>query len=326
MTRIFIDGLESGGLDQFTTQSGCTVVSTSGLSMDGDYCLEATGASDYVLKTVTETDDIYAAFLYRPTTVGSVCPISFWSGSTLIASLRSSTAGAISINVGSSALASSSFAWTAGTTYLVEVYYLIADSGGRFTVKIKGITLIDYTGDTLYSTYTTLSGVRFGYAAVSTATQGNAYFDNIILDDAAWIGSTKIQGIALSGAGTTAQWTPSAGANYVCVDEVPASDADYVYTNTNDHLDTYAVADLSGTIGTIKAVQVQARVVKEGSATPQNIKMVLKSGSTTDLSADIAVPTTAATVAAIWEADPDTSAAWITAGVNASEIGIKSAA
>jgi len=67
-------------------------------------------------------------------------------------------------------------------------------------------------------------------------------------------------------------------------------------------------------------------VVKEGSATPQNVKLAVRSGGTDYAGADKAVPTTAATVASIWETDPATSAAWSESNVNAVEIGVKTAA
>jgi len=51
--------------------------------------------------------------------------------------------------------------------------------------------------------------------------------DNLIVDNAGWIGQTRIQGLAVSGAGTTTQFDPSTGSNYECVNEVPYSDTDY---------------------------------------------------------------------------------------------------
>jgi len=324
MARIFLDGFESGGLDQFTSSSGAAVVSSSGLSMDGNYCLDLTGQLDTGQISISATGEIYTAFLYRATNNNSNL-IAFFSGGSCVGFLHRGSSGVLSAYRSSTVLVSSAFAMSLATTYFVEVYFKLHDSSGRFVVKVNGIIVIDFTGDTNPS-LTTFNSLIFGNAATGAASYGFAYYDNIILDTTNWIGKTYIQGLAVTGAGTTTQLTPSTGSNYACVDEIPASDTDYVYSNTVDQLDTYAAGNLTGTIGTIKAVQVQSRVVKEGTATPQNIKLAVRSGATDYVSADKVVPTTAATVAGIWETDPATSAAWSEANVNAVEIGVKTAA
>lgn len=330
MARIFTAGFEggTGDITKFSGIDGANVISSSGLDMDGSYCLACDGGSDFARISITADDEMYFAFLYRCSTIGGSgnALIGFYSDATLLGRLV--TAGGTSnvmqaMSGSSTLLASSAQALAENTTYFVEVYYKLADSGGRFAVKLNNISAIDFTGDTKPSTQTTFNGVVFG---ISGSTLSYGYFDNIILDDADWIGKTYIQGLAVTGAGTTTQFTPSAGANYACVDEIPVSTTDYISTNTNDHLDTYALANLTGTLGLIKSVSVNAYAIKEGSATPQNLKLAMLSGSTTDLSAGKAIPTSYAVLSNIWETDPDTSSAWDESGVNALEVGVKSAA
>lgn len=327
MARIKIIGHEGGTSDitKYSSYSGATVISSTGLDMDSNYCLDCNAATEYAGVAFTADDEMYTAFLYRPTTLDNVCPISFWSGGTLIFSLRIFADGSINANAGGVLASSFTGLMTANATRFMEVYYKLADSGGRISVKINGVVVqgLDFTGDTKPSTDATFDAIRFGSAGVSTLTQGFAYFDNIILDTTAWIGKTYIQGLAVTGAGATTQLTPSAGNNYACVDEIPASATDYVYSNTNNHIDTYVAGDLTGTIGTIKSVSVNACAIKEGAATPTNLQLVTRPGSTDRVSADVAIPTSYAVLQAIWELNPDTSAAWVEAEVNATEIGIK---
>jgi hypothetical protein len=93
--------------------------------------------------------------------------------------------------------------------------------------------------------------------------QINMWIDDVIFDDSTWVGPSSIQGLVPTGAGATTQFDPSTGSNYACVDEVPASDTDYIYTNTANDVDTYACGNLTGTINSVKAVQVQARCMQE---------------------------------------------------------------
>jgi len=279
MARIFLDGFESGGLDQFTSSSGATVVSSSGLSMDGNYCLLLGADGKASINLSSSITELYLAFAYRPTGLSyyTNTVFSIWSVSTNLMQLKINDDGDFyAVANGLSGLSYPGFC-TINQTYFFEVYYKLDNVSGRVVVKSNGVSLFDSSGDTNPGAYTGFNIVMFGKDTAPWAT-GNAYYDNIILDSANWIGKTYIQGLAVTGVGTTTQLTPSTGSNYTCVDEIPASDTDYVYSNTVDQLDTYTLADLTGTIGTIKAVQVQSRVVKEGSATPQNVKLAVRSG------------------------------------------------
>ena len=48
MARLFIDGFESGQEDLWDAESGASVVSSAGLDMDGDYCLDLNNIYEYV--------------------------------------------------------------------------------------------------------------------------------------------------------------------------------------------------------------------------------------------------------------------------------------
>jgi hypothetical protein len=110
------------------------------------------------------------------------------------------------------------------------------------------------------------------------------------------------------------------------VEEIPASDSDNVTVNSNDQVDTYAAGNLTGSIGSVVCVQVQARAVKEGASTPQNLALVVRTGGTDYPSADKAVPTVAKSLCNLWETNPNTAVAWTESDVNGAEIGIRSRA
>lgn len=326
MARIFIDGFESGGDDLWDAESNATVISSAGLDMDGDYCLDLNAGAEYLEKNITADDEMYFAFLYRPTAATtSEQMLVLYSDGNLMIHLRRA-GNLIKVYRGLiTELDAGTHALSINTTYLIEVRIKIADSGGRVEVKVNGVSDIDFTGDTKESTYTQFNRVRLGNGPSASYTTF-AYFDNFIMDDAAWIGDTKIQKILPTGAGTTTGWTPSAGSNYACVDERPASDADYVSINANDTVDTYAAGDMAGSINSVKCVQVQSRTESDGAPTPTNLKLAVRSGGTDYFSGDKAVPASPAGLCHLWENNPADAAAWEEADVNAVEIGIKSAA
>ena len=328
MARIFIDGFESGEHDLWDTESNATVISSAGLDMDGDYCLDVNAIGEFIQKIITATGEMYFAFLYRPTTNASHLNVaSFPNGSTdMIQILRHNVTNYLQAHRGTTLLEIGSIAISVNTTYLIEVYVKISDTVGKVYTKVNGIEDITFDGDTKVGADTQFNRVNLGYWNTANGAKGYAYFDNFIMDDADWIGNTNIQAVVPTGAGTTTAWTPSAGDNYTCVDELPPSDVDYVSTNTVDLTDTYATGDLVGTIDTVKCVQVQSRCLYDGSPTPTNLKLVVRSGGADYLSGDNLVPVAAKSFAYLWELNPADAAAWEEADVNAMEIGVKSAA
>lgn len=326
MARKFIDGFESGGDDLWDSEDNATVVATAGLDMDGSYCLDLIAIDEFLQRSFTADSEMYFAFLYRPINISAKGILALDYNSTAIATVRrNTTSGLVEIYSPTYALADTgSHALSINTTYLIEVRFLMADAGGRFVIKVDGVTDIDYTGDTKPGADTQINSARLGYLGVGLSSY--AYFDNFIMDDAAWIGDTKIQAVVPTGAGNSTNWTPSAGANWACVDEKPASDADYVNLNVIDTVDTYAAGNMAGLVGTVKCVQVQSRAKTEGSPTPTNLKLVVRCAAADYFSADKPVPTTAKSLWSLWDVDPSDYAAWTEADVNAMEIGVKSAA
>lgn len=155
----------------------------------------------------------------------------------------------------------------------------------------------------------------------------NAYFAVFRLDDSDWIGETFIQAVIPTNQGTTNDWDPSTGFNYQCVDEVPASDTDYIKTNALNEIDLFVCNDLTGDIANIYCVQVQARAVKVGDPIPQNLQLAVRSGGGNyfsgdkELSAVTPIPTFNP-----WSVNPATATSWTESTVNALEIGVKAVA
>lgn len=317
MARIFIDGFESGSVDLWDLIGATPILSTGVSGMSGTYCVDL-GNNTYISKSITGVSTLYGAFLINISLASAGSLFIAYNGSQIMLQVRRNQAsGCIEIYRDVTLLATGTIPINLNTTTLFEFYLYIADAGGRVTVKINTVSDIDFTGDTKPSTQTTITSIRIG--------DSYSYYDNFILDDANWIGNTKIQAIKPIGAGASAAWTPSAGANYACVDEIPPVDTDWVETNTINLTDTYEASNLTGVIDNIKCVQIQARAIQEGAPAPLNIDLVARSGGTDYPSADKAVQSTYYhDEFAIWETDPDTASAWTESGVNAVEIGIKS--
>jgi hypothetical protein len=325
MARIFIDGFESGSIDLWDGGASYSINSNQ-TGRSGTYCIDLTTSSAYIYKFLPVDDEYYFAFKYK-VTGSNVCNlISLHEGSVRhIAITLNSTTGVISCKnsadgeiVASAAGQISINAWT-----LVEIYAKIADSGGRITIKINGnAACIDFTGDTRSGgTVGTIDKVTVGYVG---GYYGYSYFDDFVIDNAAWIGNTKITAISPTGVGATSGWTPSTGSNYECVNEIPYSDTDYIKTSSSQ-IDTYVMGDLGVSVDSIKSVAVQTRNWRVGNGAYDRGQHIVRPASTDRLATakTNVFPITAQSFQSIWELNPEDSQAWEAADINGMEAGIK---
>ena len=334
MARGFIDGFEAGDLSLWEYNAYNYLV---GSAITGSYMLYVPqtsvgyGNSDRTRKNVPSSNTYYAGFhlkqILSQSTWRSIFFLSLDCSDQCNLALGSGTEYHLGAQKGTTLLAAGTKSLMPSVDYHIQIYVYIHDTAGRFVVKVDGIIDIDYTGDTKSLSSDQINQVGFGSRNASDEGCFRGYIDDFVLDNAAYSGRSFIAGLVPNGAGYSTQWTPSAGSNYACVDEVPPSDADYVYTNTVGNVDTYALSDLPGTAVAVKAVQVQTRARKEGVASPQNLDLAVRTTGGDYFSADKALTTSFAPhLWNLWELNPGTAAAWTVSEVNAMEAGVKAAA
>lgn len=227
---------------------------------------------------------------------------------------------------GGTILATGSIAVGINAWSCIEFHAKIDDAAGVVQTKVDGVSDIDFTGDTKHGSYTGIDHMTLGFDESNSNTLG--YYDDIAINDTtgsdnnSWIGRGGIYGLFPEGAGTHTDFTPSAGDNHDCVDEVPPNDdTDYVESNVVGHQDTYAMDDLVPTDGDIQAVQWIARA-KLDAAGSGNFQRALRYDGTDYNGSDLAVDVSYAYFQEILEECPDETA-WTIAKVNALEAGME---
>lgn len=213
-----------------------------------------------------------------------------------------------------------------GVWSYLEVRMKCDGSVGTCTIRINGIEVLAATGlDTLF-----VSNVLTRFALAGKANDvGQYYVDDVVVMDINgavnndFLGDVTVSAIYPNGAGSNTGWTPSAGANFECVDEaVVNDDTDYNVTDAIDAKDTYAMGNCP--VGAdIRAVQLVA-AVRKGTEGPGRVKLVTRSDGTDYDGAEQGIGSSSyAFLREIQETDPATDAAWLEAGFNAAEFGIK---
>jgi hypothetical protein len=333
MARLFIEGFEHGHINTtlFNEVSASFVVSTNPpAGMSGVYCGNANGGWSYCSVTLDSSEaEVYVAakgrmqnrsgygtpmFSFRDsagTVAGAVGAIVDGDHFHIVATIGNQ-AGTI--------LATGSIEIINQQVVLVEARYKPLNTGGIFQVKVDGVMDINYSGDTTAG-LENVKKIRLGSDGRDNYT---TRYDDFVVDDADWIGNTRIQKLQISGAGTTSEWDASAGNPEDCIDELPYSDADYVSTNVIDESLTCACADLGGNIDSIKCLAVQNRAAYDGNPTPTQQKIAIRVNGTEYYGADETPGLSYSKHRKIWGINPDDSQPWEEADINAIEIGVRS--
>lgn len=134
-------------------------------------------------------------------------------------------------------------------------------TAGNVEVRVNGKTEFTYTGQTATATVQ-VTGLSWTHSAFQnvyddfwicdgtdgTATQGRSNND--------FLGDCKVAPLLPSAAGAVTGWTPSTGANWAAVDEVPPNTTDYVSSvAASAQQDLYAMTDLPVTATTVFAMR-----------------------------------------------------------------------
>jgi hypothetical protein len=184
------------------------------------------------------------------------------------------------------------------------------------------VKVIDLSGvDTKQQTEAGVDRIRFqlnGLNQFSTPTIDDVYITN----GGTRLGESRVVVLYPNADTADADWTPRTGVDhFATVDETTVNgDTDYVASGTVGDLDLYEMSDLGVTPDSIHAVQVTMCARKDDAAT-REVRSKVKSGATTANGAPHALTANYVYYRDIFETDPDTSMAWTSGGVNATQIG-----
>lgn len=227
-----------------------------------------------------------------------------------------------------SVLATSTPAMSANTWHHIECKYVCHNTAGSAVVKLDGVEVINVSGvDTSDNGAAALDGVMM-FGANSDPNPNSKDYDDLWVVDTSgsvnndFLGRCSVVALHPDGAGGSTQWTPNTGTNHGAVDEVGQDgDTTYVASATAGNKDLYAFGNL-GASDVPLAVEVFA-VTKKDDATARTFATTMRSGAT-DADGPTYTQTTSYDYTELYrDTDPDTSAAWTKAGVDALQAGVK---
>lgn len=242
--------------------------------------------------------------------------------------LRIDTTGRFLVTRNGTTLATSTLTYPRNGVWRYVEFKATIGNAGAYEVRVDGETWLAATGVDTQNTANAWAN-RMQLCDSSAGTNGfNGSIDDLYVCDATgsanndFLGDSRVYTLLPSSAGTYTQWAPTgAAANWDAVnDAAPDGDTSYVAASTVGALDTYQYPDLPG--GTVYGVAVNLDLRKDDAGTRQ-VASYVKSGSTEQAGASIAVPSSWDIVQQIWQTDPATGGAWTASAVNAAEFGVK---
>ena len=248
MSRIleFSDGAERGDTSWWTA-SGVSASQANVIHGAYSYLINS---GTFAYKTILPLSELYfRTYVYISSAASASFPIYFIDSASnaqiLVLTFSSlserwNITGGTTGNTGNTSQAMD--AWTC-----LELYYKISDTVGVVTVKINGVQVFTFTGDTKPGAASTIDLIQFGPPSATTV-----YIDDLAIDNAAWCGLGYYIALTTNAAGDVTQWTPTGGANYANV-SIPASDATF-NTGATGQLDNYAMTTTTLGAATVERV------------------------------------------------------------------------
>ncbi len=328
MGLILMEGFDAYGTTNGATATGLdrnwvlNSTNTFGVSSGrtGGKSLNFFNSNRTMTKIIDATDTLLIGFALRPvdSLVAFTC-VRVMEGSNVGINLRISNEGRFQIWMNNTQLAeTTTTVATLGNWSVVELLVVVGNSGS-YELRINGVTELSASVDTQPASNAWADGIQF---VSNVGGNGRDIDDLYARDDSTFLGSWKIQTIFPDGDGAV-DCTPSTGSdNFGAVDDNPADgDSTYVTGDAGD-VDLYDHASLTN-VSQVYALQVNT-VCRQTDATPRSVKIIAKSGSTTDASASKLVGSTDYVHRSeIWTDNPDTAAPWTASEIAAAQFGFE---
>lgn len=194
-------------------------------------------------------------------------------------------------------------------------------------LRVDGITVLNLTGRD-YNNGSAPTQFRIYASDLKT------YYDDLIIWNTAgaaptdWIGDTRIDTLLPDGDTATVDWTANTGTDWQAVDDALNTNDDattYIASQTAAQESRFTLAALSGTSSIVHFVQPWARAARADTVSARTYRTLVLSNVTEDVGPSVVDPGTtyAWRRGDLLALNPDDTAAWADADVNALEVGVE---
>jgi len=205
----------------------------------------------------------------------------------------------------------------------VDIWFKIDATTGFIKIYHDRVLIYSFSGNTVISGGSTVNGMKIGRNSTSATATRQMVFSELLFSDESTVGS-RVVTRPLTAYGATNNWTG------VITNINAATDADstFITEDTVGGLFTATSAAVSALVAgdSIKTLILNYRANYEASSPVTRIEPTVRSGGTDYPATAVLLTTTVAPYRHQWDTNPNTSAAWTLANINAAEVGFRAAA
>lgn len=205
------------------------------------------------------------------------------------------------------------------TAATIDIYINVHATLGEVRIYKNGVQIMVFTGDT------SIDNTNFGrlHFKGQGGTANELNVSQVIVASESTIGWV-LSTLAPDGNGANTAWTGS----YTDIDEFVLDTNDYIEAIATNAVETSSVSNINAAYSTynVKAVAVAMRASNDSGSVIADLQAALRTASTNYFSPNLSLPKDGSDYSRqyIWETNPNTSAAWSQAAVNALEVGVRS--
>jgi hypothetical protein len=320
---VYHTGFESGDASEITSVTGAVTFSTTGV-LGGAYKMVATASAASVYATFPSfTKLLFSFYFQRKDTPSAITSI-----------LGNDTSGGlVRINTSNQILFydATTLRGTISEALTQDTWYRITGGVGSGSAT-NWLRVYDVATNRLVGEITGVTVAAFNTtlrAGVITSTTATFWFDHFAFNDTfsatQGIEDVRVVAIVSRAAGAVTGFTPSTGANWECVNEIPYSDTDSVYWATASNVaDSYLMQSCS-TAGLaagdiIKSVRVMYRMSR-ATSTSRAVHNSRVRDNATNYDVARTLTTSAVWYFTYYAARPSTGE-WTQAAIDAMELGV----
>jgi len=207
---------------------------------------------------------------------------------------------------------------------VIDFKLKISATVGEATVWLNSVQVINATGLNTKGS----SGASIDRMGISSSSN-DCFFDEVyLLDDQGSapfnyrLTDPKIVAINANAAGDSSQFSCNSVGNNIYAASLHDDDSYYNYSSTVGQIDLYNLGNVEAAATAIYGVMPQVNVRKDD-VPARTARLKVKSGATTDNGGDLVLTTSYQMLRKMYQVDPNTSAQWTPAAVNALQVGVE---
>lgn len=210
--------------------------------------------------------------------------------------------------------------------HYIEIEITVSDTVGVVNLYVDSTLVLALSGVDTRGGLSTINKLRMG-GTMNTSSHAYNMDDVYVTDTLAKLGERMVEALRPNADTSDADWTPLSGSDrYAMVDDTTC-DGSTTYNSASvvGDFDLYNLTNLSSSPTTIDGLRVFGWAQKTDAVGGRAICIPVKSGATQQDGSNFTLASAAWAYhdRGLFLTDPDTAAAWTTAGVNALQVGAK---